>query len=120
MLRMCNVKIEYKKFVSHKNEFFLWHVITFLLLRDNRNISSRHSILNNVQKKKNFCYTKNNFVSKQKVLCAQKVMRSQPNQVDVAQKSVLRQQKKLLLRQKNNTCRQKQDEKKILCAEKSY
>ena len=57
---------------------------------------------------------------KQKVLCAQKLMRSQPNQVDVAQKSVLRQQKKLLLRQKNNTCRQKQDEKKILCAEKSY
>ena len=40
MLRMCNVKIEYKKFVSHKNEFFLWHVITFLLLRDNRNVSS--------------------------------------------------------------------------------
>ena len=47
-------------------------------------------------------------------------MRCRSNQVDVAQKSVLRQQKKLLLRQKNNTCRQKQDEKKnILCAQKS-
>ena len=55
-------------------------------------------------------------MSKQKVLCCT----NRPNQVDVAQKSVLRQQKKLLLRQKNNTCRQKQDEKKILYAEKSY
>ena len=63
---------------------------------------------------KQFCVETKNFY------VAQKVMRSQPNQVDVAQKSVLRQQKKLLLRQKNNTCRQKHDEKKILCAEKSY
>ena len=61
MLRMCNVKIEYKKFVSHKNEFFLWHVITFLLLRDNKNISSCHNILSNVQNK--------NFVLHEKQFC---------------------------------------------------
>ena len=50
---MWNVKIEYKKFVIHKkrNNFFVshkdeilffWHVIIFLLLRDNKNISPWH------------------------------------------------------------------------------
>ena len=53
MLLMWNVKIEYKKFVIHKkrNNFFVshkdeilffWHVIIFLLLRDNKNISPWH------------------------------------------------------------------------------
>ena len=35
-------------FVSRKNDFF-WRVITYLLLRDNKNISPQYNILNNVQ-----------------------------------------------------------------------
>ena len=41
--------------------YFFWHVIIFLLLRDNKNISPRYHILNDVQNKnlvlhkKQFC-----------------------------------------------------------------
>ena len=103
MLRMCNVKIEYKKFVSHKNEFFLWHVITFLLLRDNRNISSWHSILNNVQKKKKFVLhekqfcvetkgfmcTESNAVSAKSSWCCTKKCFTSTKKVTVAFKKII-------------------------------
>ena len=61
MIPMCNEKTEYKKFVlrkykvkffvfyKNKSLFFSWPRITFLLLRDNRNILLWHNILNNAQ-----------------------------------------------------------------------
>ena len=57
--------------------------------------------------KKQFCVETKSFY------VAQKVMRCRPNQVDVAQKSVLRQQK-IIHVDKNKM------KKNILCAEKSY
>ena len=61
MMLMCNEKTECKKFVlrkykvkffvfyKNKSLFFSWPGITFLLLRDNKNILLWHNILNNVQ-----------------------------------------------------------------------
>ena len=58
----CHIKMKF---------YFLWHVIIFLLLRDNKCISPLHNILKNFQNK-NWCCMENNFVSKQKVWCCTK------------------------------------------------
>ena len=69
------VKTEYKKmnaqktdliFLCHIKMKFYLHVIIFLLLCDNKNISPWHNILKHIETKI-WCCTKNNFVLKQKV-----------------------------------------------------
>ena len=96
-LPMCNVKIEYNKFVMHKKRnlchtkvkfYFFWHVIIYLLLRDNKNTSLWHNILNEVQNKilvlheKYFCvetkrltlHKKKSGVNKNKLMLHEKVL----------------------------------------------
>ena len=95
MCPMCNLKIEYKKFmvykkrswffVSHKNDFFE-HVIIFLLLCDNENIWAWHNILNIVQNKKLVLQEK-------KVDIAQKMFHVNDNKLIVHKKSISYRQK---------------------------
>ena len=106
-------KNEINFFVSHKNEslFIFWHVIIFLLLCDNKNISPRHDAKIWCQKQKFdvarkiiLCWNKKFdmalkviLVSTETCWCStKKYFMSTKKKVDVAQKYV--------------SCRQKQDD----------
>ena len=100
-LPMCNVKIEYNKFVMHKKRnlchamvkfYFLWHVIIYLLLRD------KYSKWGS---KQNFSVARKIFCCRDKTFdVAQKVIWCQQKQVDVARKGASCQQNNLMLPQK--------------------
>ena len=88
---------------------FFWHVIIFLLLCDNENISPWHNILNNVQNK-NLVLAKNNFASKQKVWCCTK------NNFMSTEKKLILQKKMYLMSTKARWC----CTKKIFSTLKTY
>ena len=99
--------------MSHKNEslFIFWHVIIFLLLCDNKNISPRHDAKIWCQKQKFdvarkiiLCWNKKFDIALKVILvstemcwcCSKKYFMSTKEKVDVAQKYI--------------SCRQKQDD----------
>ena len=132
MLLMCSIKIEYKNFVwCTKNEiilchmkmiffFLFWHLIIFLLLRDNRNISPWDNILNDVQNKnlvlhkKQFCaetsmalHKKLSGVDKNKLMLHEKLFHVNKKKIDVAQEKYFISTNKMMLHQKNILCLKK-------------
>ena len=98
------VKTEYKKmnaqktdliFLCHIKMKFYLHVIIFLLLCDNKNISPWHNILN---------------TSKQKFGVARKIILCWNKKFDVTQKVICCRQKRVNVARKSVSCRQKQDD----------
>ena len=101
--------------MPHENEFFFlfWHLIIFLLLRDNRNISPSDNILNDVQNKnlvlhkKQFCaetsmalHKKLSGVGKNKLMLHEKLFHVNNKKIDVAQEKYFISTNKMMLHQK--------------------
>ena len=103
---------------SLKMKFYL---IIFLLLRDNKNISSWHNILNNVHSK-NLVLHEKQFCAKKKFCVGQKVFWCRKNKFMLHEK-VFHVKKKLMLHKNCISCRQEQydaAQEKKNCAQKIY
>ena len=83
-------------------------MVISLLLREYRNISPWHNILNDVQNKKFDAGRKTILCQNKKFYIAQRIILCREKHVDVAQKIVSSQPKEFMLHKKSISCQQKQ------------